>query len=176
MSLANQIEETAKKHDDPKTIASIVGAEYDSRSDFIEGLIEEILDLKKSVIPSVKRELKQNLGESAISIRDAYSDAGPAPTRGEEADPFTVMFHPRGNGFEVTFDQEGERRELLFEQQKDDISITCCSQPSRDPDLTVLLREDSTEIHEVKGRQAQRFVSDKNGGLSISHITQREHG
>lgn len=176
MSLADQIEETAKKHDDPKTIASIVGAEYDTRSDFIEGLIEEILDLKAE-IPSVKQIKQQKaLEENAIAIRDAYSDAGPAPTKGEEADPFTVVFDTKKSGFNITFDQGGKRRKLLFEQQKDDISITCCSRPATDPDLRVLLREDSTEIHDVKGRHAQRFVSDKIGGVSVNHITQREHG
>jgi hypothetical protein len=169
MSLADQIEETAKEHDDPQTIASIVGAKFDRRADLIEALVEEILGLKAE-IPSVKQIKQQKaLEENAIAIRDAYSDAGPAPTEGEEADPFTVVFDTKRNGFHVTFDQGGERRKLLVEQQKDDISITCCSQPEAGPDARVFLRDDRTEFHAIRGREAHESTPDTMGFRSTHH-------
>lgn len=171
MSLSDEIEKVAEEHDDPRRIASIVGAKYDGQSGLIEALIEEILDLKQTVIPAVKQELKSKLGSSKIKIRDAYSDNGPAPTRGEEADPFTVMYQPRKNGFRILMyqgDHESER-ELLIEQQKDDISITCCSDPGGDPDATVFLREDRTEFHGIKGTDAVGSTSDTKGFSNIRH-------
>lgn len=138
MLLTQKITKAAEEHDDPSAIASIVGAEYEDRSDFIESLIEEILHLKYEWNPD-------------IQMRDVTREDGPASTEGEEAEAFNAEVNRSYGSFVIVFSRAGDVRKLLFEQNGEDIRIESVSNPNRDPDATILLRESDTEAHDVCG-------------------------
>lgn len=139
MYLTEQLEKAAETHgDDTSKIASIVGADYESRGEFIEALIEELLFLKQDWDPEFEFE-------------DVYGPGGEGPTRGEAKEPIGLEIIRGGDSVLMVFSKAGDVRKMLLEQRGDHIAIESVSTPNRDADATILLKEYATEIHDAGG-------------------------